>query len=362
MTELAVVSGRGIHHNLADFCAWDFEDAIVADCGAALHVPAATDRALRCEAQVVFVVAISFAQMIDLLARVDLPAEAQVVGYVFGAYGHETQPGATPLARWQRQRARRPLRKLTRLYGGIEDHIDLIAGRLDLDTRYLPMAANVLAVGARPPSDPQDRPISVTSFGRQHLPTAQALSEAFNRAGSDRLFYATNFLHTSGVADGPSYRAMFWQILRQSRVALAFDQRYAPNAGGAHLSYLGPRWFESLAAGAVVAGRHPATPDRQRLLDWPDALIDLPEDPADSVGLLHDLTGDFDRLRAISARNLSEMSRRHDWGHRLAVIFDDLGMAPPDGLRARLAILDKRAEAFAATERSAGDLPQARLA
>lgn len=343
MTRILLMSGRDRFRALADACAFDFEDAIIDATQCDVLTATGTRSGLAPGYDLAIMVAISLNQLFELDREIRrqgaMPPAQRRIAYVFGGYGAIAGRYRNPARRYL-SGAARCLAGLDRLYVGIADDVGVIESSLDVPTRYLPMAANCVTAAARPFASWQDRPIAVTGFGRQHRPTAAALSDRLNRPESPELFYNTNFTGLGSTVDRLRYRAMFWQILRKSRISLAFDHFFT-DPGRAKLSYVGPRWFEILAAGAVLAGRAPATADRARLLDWPDAAIDLPQDPEAAVDTLMTLLADEDRMRAISLRNLQEMHARHDWRHRLAEMLRQEGMsAGPDLGRA----LDRLAE------------------
>ena len=172
------------------------------------------------------------------------------------------------------------------------------------------------------------------------------LSDSFNRPESDRLFYSTNFIRSTELIDWRRYRATFWQILRQSKLSMAYDQLYYNPSGTNEIAYVGPRWFEGLAAGTVVVGKAPQTPDVPRLLDWEDATIDLPDDAEPAVQAICDLLDDGPRVEAAICRNLVNMNLKHDWRHRAAAMLAVLGLAVPGKLTDQIGELKDRAAAL----------------
>lgn len=346
MTKFAVVSGRKFSSLLAEYCARDFEDAILAATAAELICPEpATNRKIDCSADVAIVVGLTFDRLSELLQVTEFASDSKVIAYVFGAYKYATAKPSNPISQWRRRQWYGAFAKVDCLYLGFDVWTDDISNDLDVETAYLPMAADVMAVNASPFSG-TDRPISVAAFGRQHEPIVAALSDALNQQGSSDFLYYPNFLVTRGARDITRYRDMFWQALRHSKISLAFDHFAAPNEVGARCSYVGPRWFESLAAGTVVAGIAPRSDDRDVLLDWSDATIELPDSPEDSVAQVRAMLNDTGYLAEVSKRNLAEMNKRHDWRHRLAAMFEREAIQPPATLTEQLERLAKRASAF----------------
>lgn len=341
-----VVSGRGIYRRLADACAYDAEDVAAAALGADIHYDPDNTGILASRYDVALIFAVSFNHAAEITKRLLDPVRGRidgpVIAYIFGAYGVLVADTRHPFRRIVGPR-KTTFTGYDRVYLGIEDNVEEIAYSLNATTSYLPMAANVLGAAALPYESRDDRPIALNAYGRQKRDILDAFCDRLNQPGSSELVYYTNLVKSGDVVDLVRYRAMFWQLLRQSRMSCAFDHFFA-NEGSARLSYVGPRWFEALAAGTVVIGRAPETQDRAKLLDWPDAAIDLSADPATATEEMMALLGDEHRLRRASRENLIQMSLRHDWAHRLAEILDTEGLARPASLQSYLARLAANAD------------------
>lgn len=351
--KLLVLSARSTISHVAAACAHDFEDAIVDGAGADLYVPGGDRASLQPKYDLMIVCGISFNSVLDLVERVQaegsLPPADKRIAYVFGAYGKVVRPGRNPLRRLFSDRKAK-FRIFDRVYLGIPYDAEEIADALNVPTRYLPMAANVMAVQAQPFVSRADRPISINAFGRQHDGIMNAICDRLNRPGTGELVYRTNFLDGSRAYDLPRYRDMFWQLLRMSRVSMAFDHFFANPSGHAQHSYVGPRWFEALAAGTIVAGRGPDTDEARALLDWPGALVELNSDPEAATEEIAGLLSDEDQIRAISRRNLAEMHAHHDWRHRLYDLLREEGFPVLPRLNAQLAALERKSSALRTSE------------
>lgn len=354
---ILVVSARAAPSRLSDVNAFDVEDAIHDATGADLLVTGGDRSALRPSYDMLIVCGISFQAVGDLIARIEaegrLPPAGRRIAYVLGGYGSaiSRRPWPREIARWLIGNRRERLRRFDRLYIGIPDDLALIEATLRVPIRYLPMAANVLPVAAEPLASRADRPISVVAPGRQHGAIVDAICDRLNGSGSGELCLRYNAWDGS-VNDLPRYRAMFWQILRRSRILMAFDHNYANPSRRTVLSHVGPRWFEAYAAGAVVAGRGPDTPEAAVLLDWPDAFIDVDDEPCRAADEVAALLADEDRLRAASRRNLAEVHARHDWRHRLDALLQAEGLERPARLDAQLRQLASRAQELRAASRA----------
>src|SRR5208337_5687920 len=98
---------------------------------------------------------------------------------------------------------------------------------------------------------------------------------------------------------------------------------------------------EGAAAGTVMIGEAPRTEEFKQQFDWPDAVIHMPFDSPDIGRILADLNGDPERLGEVRRNNVREAAQRHDWLHRILVVFDTLGLAPTEKMRARAKQLDQ---------------------
>ncbi len=356
---ILIVSSRSAPRLLSDVNAFDFEDAVLDAAGADLLVPGGDQSALAPRYDLIIVTGISFRAVADLTRRIEaeggLPDAGRRIAYVLGGYGSAVIAQGRrmrQIARWLSGNWPGRFRRFDCVYLGIPDEAEPIGTALGVPIRYLPMAANVLPVQARPFHSRADRPIAVVAPGRQHGAIVDAICDRLNHPGSDDLALRYNPFDSSLQAL-PRYRAMFWQILRQSRVLMAFDHNYANPARREVLSHVGPRWFEAYAAGTVVAGRGPDTAEAATLLDWPDAYIEIADDPQAAAQQVAELLADEARLRAASRRNLAEVHARHDWRHRLDMLLQMEGLQSPAALQAQLQQLHTRAEALRASAEAA---------
>jgi hypothetical protein len=89
-----------------------------------------------------------------------------------------------------------------------------------------------------------------------------------------------------------------------------------------------------------MLGEAPQSEEFKRQFDWPDAVIHLPFDSPDVGRILADLGADTERLRAAQYNNAREAALRHDWLHRIQVVFDTLGLPHTEKMQARAQLLD----------------------
>jgi hypothetical protein len=210
---------------------------------------------------------------------------------------------------------------------------------------YLPLAVDVPRFA--PTSFDQSRPIDVCYIGRRSQVTHHALLEEAERQQS---FYYYDTVAASGAdmkqrtfrVDSPQeHRRMLATILKHSCYYIANRSYVNQPKFTAGRDEISARFYEGSAAGTVMIGEPPRTEEFKRQFDWPDAVINVPFDSPDIGRVLADLNGDPARLRTVRRNNVRQAALRHDWLHRIRVVFDALGLAPTEEMRARSRRLDQ---------------------
>jgi len=207
---------------------------------------------------------------------------------------------------------------------------------------YLPLAVDVPRF--TPMSPDQPRSIDVCNIGRRSPVTHQALLEMAARRQS---FYYYDTVAASGAdrtfhVDSPhEHRIMLAAILKHSCYFIANRSQVNRPEFTAGRDEISSRFYEGAAAGTVMIGEAPRTEEFKQQFDWPDAVIHLPFDSPNVGQILADLNGDAERLRAVRRNNVRQAALRHDWLHRIQVVFDALGLMPTEAMRARARRLDQ---------------------
>ncbi len=342
MSDFVVYSVRDQRFGLPDCCVYEYEDVLVSSLGADLYTASAPmPPGHRYKAA--FFAGVHLGELVEALnGAVSAGLQADHwCGYVFGAH-LDAAVRLSSLHYRALNAASRRLDRLDCLFVGFDHQADQIGERLKTPVHCAPIAVDLLKVEAAV----EKRPIAINGFGRQDRAVSDMLSDRMNRPGSSHLFYHTNVLKSSGVTDWRRYRDMFWQVLRMSSMSLCFDQIYYNPHNQKTVSHVGPRWMESLGAGAVVVGKAPRTTDAKTLLDWEDATIELDDDPATAVDEILALLEDEARIESVSRRNLERMHAKHDWRFRICDMLETLGAAKPETMTAQLAELERRRSRF----------------
>lgn len=241
------------------------------------------------------------------------------------------------------------LSEFDHIFIGGHNSVDAVARMTGRPCSYLPLASDVLRFAPAPSR--QARPIDVCNIGRRSAVTHQAL---LGMAEAREIFYYFDTVAASGHdlkqrtfrVDAPSeHRRMLASLLQHSRYFIANRSRINEPDYTAGREEISSRYYEGAAAGTVMIGEPPATPEFKALFDWPDAVVPVPFNSADIGDLLADLDRAPDRVARIRSANVANAALRHDWLHRIEVVFDTLGLTPTAAMRQRAARLNAVAQA-----------------
>ncbi|MGD7653469.1 MAG: glycosyltransferase family protein [Verrucomicrobiales bacterium] len=205
-------------------------------------------------------------------------------------------------------------------------------------------APGVDAIRFCPYPDPAPRSVHVYNIGRRSPAIHKALLEQADR---ERLLYIYDTINTHGPKQTDDYlthRNLLANIAKRSRyfpVNAAKINRQMETAGSEEFGF---RFFEGAAAGSVMFGVAPETDAFRSYFDWPDAVIPVPYDSPDIVGILHELDRQSERLARIRRDNVVNSLLRHDWLHRWRTVLDTAGLEPTPAFHRRETLLRQLAE------------------
>jgi hypothetical protein len=231
------------------------------------------------------------------------------------------------------------------VFVGFRHSVDDVARVTGRPCTYLPLAVDVPRFA--PASDDQSRLIEVCNIGRRSSVTHQALLDDAERR---QCFYYYDTVAASGAdlknrtfrVDSPhEHRRMLASLLKHSRYYIANRSYVNKPEFAVGRDEISARFYEGAAAGTVMIGEAPRTEEFKRQFNWPDAVIHVPFDSPGIGDILANLNGDPERLRAVRRNNVCEAARRHDWLHRIQVVFDTLGLTPTEKMQARAELLEQ---------------------
>jgi hypothetical protein len=184
-----------------------------------------------------------------------------------------------------------------------------------------------------------DRSIDLLGFGRQPPSYHKQFQQSFHQRDSGVLY-----LHSPiGTVIGPGVwaeRPMMLKLMQRSKISLAFHLLVEPQGDRPKAMFVTSRWFEQLATGSLVVGKRTLGEEAAALFDWPDATIELSDDPAEAAEEIASLAKRTDFLAEVRRRNVVQMCRRHDWRYRLRDVYNHFGLSQPERLTVELSQLD----------------------
>lgn len=180
--------------------------------------------------------------------------------------------------------------------------------------------------------------IDICNIGRRSEIVHQALLAL---AHQNDWFYYYDTISASSVAD-PSlhitfhvknhreHRTLLSNLLKRSRYFIAnraMANRFKSENGQDEIP---ARYFEGAAAGTVMIGEPPNNPVFHDYFNWEDAIIAVPFDAPHIGDIITALEAQPKRLAVIQRHNVINALLKHDWLHRLKVIYDtfDLPYTP----------------------------------
>lgn len=251
-----------------------------------------------------------------------------VAAYISDAWGVNTYPKYT--------------RHIDHLFVPHPEVIEPFQKYFGIPVSLLPLGSDVLIQG----SGELNPPFDLVSFGRTPENYHRTFVKAFNRPGSGRIYYRSIPRPAEAFPKAPyedrrdqENLLQLFKILRRTKLALAFDPMMCSGMRQFPFSIITNRWFDCGAAGCVIIGKRPTAPIADKLLDWEDATIELPDDPQESVEFVEELLQDKPRLHSIHKRNYLENLARHDWRIRIKSMLDQLGIPLPERLADELSQL-----------------------
>jgi hypothetical protein len=333
MSAFFVISQRSRSKAPAQACVNEFEDILINLLNARLVCPTIENKSANDfntddseRERIAFVICISEDGAYQSLVLIKNWRKIfdKVILYVFDAYHISKELG------WVRKKLSRSIRALNdvdHIFTGVSAGVEILGRDFSAPVSFVPLAADVLRFG----SGRSDRCISINAYGRQHMTHSKMLAEHFNDIEKSGSYLHTNHTEIRGLHDYILHRRQFWKLLSISKIAMAYDPMVVnrTTANTFSVSFIGQRWFESLAGGCLVVGARPTCSESKVYLDWDDATVELPKNDDAVIPFLEDLISDTERLANAHKRNYANSLLKNDWRHRLVDIFGQLKLDVP---------------------------------
>jgi hypothetical protein len=169
------------------------------------------------------------------------------------------------------------------------------------------------------------RSIDLTGFGRMPSRYHRAFQAEFHKHDSNLFYLHSPIGHREGI-EVARERAMFFKVLQNSSISLAFHLMFEPEFHRPRSMMLTARWLESLVAGCLVLGKAPDSAMASDMLCWENATIEIEDDEVLAIKQIRDILGDRRKMNHQRELNVSQMIELHDWRRRINQIFETLGL------------------------------------
>jgi hypothetical protein len=204
------------------------------------------------------------------------------------------------------------------------------------------LAAGADCLSASPYPNPPNRCIDVYSMGRRLDFAHRQLLEMARNGEIFYIYDAGGGLH---VYDFGEARFLTLNYIKRSRYFTA----YSLDAGSKAQESFGEqaiatRLFEGAAGGSIILGTPPKAQEFKELFDWPDAVVEIPAEPADMRAIYRELEAQPERMQRARFMNATQSLRKHDWVYRWEQILHIVGFESPPGVSARKRALQSLAE------------------
>jgi hypothetical protein len=214
---------------------------------------------------------------------------------------------------------------------------EALQGILDRPCHCVPRAVDTLRFNPFPAF--HDRVIDVLSVGKRLPAIHAALLEL---AKEDGLFYVHDTFTEGGnllMQDVAQHRTMYANMVKRSRFFMVAPGKVLDFHETQGQMEVGMRYYEGVAAGAVLLGQAPEGDTFHALFDWPQAVVSVQTDGSDIAETIRGLQARPRLLQEISERNVFHAARQHDWLHRWQSMLEFAGLSPLERLNARRARL-----------------------
>ena len=290
-----------------------------------------------------FVTAMTIHQVCQILDSIDnwRTRFDKVCAYVTDSFISESDYNKSP---W-RKRFSKSMKTI-----GMLDYIFISTGSnvaefqefYNIPAMFIPIACDVVKFG----SSNSNRFIDINGYGRQDPEISALLADIYNKPGTPDIYYHTDHMQTMSVKNHQQQRYLFWKILQQSKILLAYDPVKADTSNRFKFSFVALRWMEGITAGCLVVGKRPDCKEAEELLFWEDSTIELPDEINAIPGSIRTLLEDTQHVEAIRNRNYLHALKYHDWRYRFADIHSALGLEYPQALVNELAAIKESAQSI----------------
>jgi hypothetical protein len=168
-------------------------------------------------------------------------------------------------------RFRKLVNKIDYVFIPMTEALDNYRNTFKTNVEMIPMAADVLSFGTLK----TNRCIDIMGYGRQLVSHKNTLEKKYNTSKSSRIFYHTSHFQIGMIHDFYEHRRLFWKLLENSQIALAYDGIYT-DPKRFKCSFIPVRYFEGITSGCVIVGKAPTCVEMKEIFGWEDSTLEIP--------------------------------------------------------------------------------------
>jgi hypothetical protein len=199
---------------------------------------------------------------------------------------------------------------------------EALRDRLSVPVTYIPWGVDTEVFCPWP--TPPHQAIDICGIGAVAPATHANLIDYADRTGK---FYFYNTVQGRATMDShQAHRHNYAGTLKRSKYFLTYKAKIGQTDERLAQEEFGLRYFEGIAAGAVLLGDRIESPAFTENFGWEDAVIEMPYSAPDAGAFIDQLNTEPDRISAARSRNVIHALARHDHLHRWQEVLKIAGM------------------------------------
>lgn len=183
-----------------------------------------------------------------------------------------------------------------------------------------------------PGIDGPKRLIDISNIGRKDPLQHQQFLKLQER---DKWFYYYDTISAFAVKKYREHRENLSSSLSKTTFSVVNPAKFDMQTETQGQEEMGFRYYEGAAAGCVLIGRIPRTPNYSVQFPWKEAVIELPGAVEDIPDFMLDLIRQTERLKQISFDNVNGSLGMHDFAYRWETILSEAGYESGPALNQR---------------------------
>ena len=207
----------------------------------------------------------------------------------------------------------------------------------NVPTLFLPSHTDVLNYH----SAQSYRPIDLLLVGRRDKYLHPGLHQHFNARNRNRVFLDFVTRTQTPITVQNEFELLMATYSR-SAAAFCYESSGMPRFLGR--SPMTGRWVHAWASGCTVFGGKPRGLGVEKLVNWPESVIELPSQLSDAIEIIEETLANEQGLLERRYRNVTEALLRHDSRYRYRDILTALSLPLPSKMLDAIGLLEEKAQ------------------